>query len=528
MPVVTGFVADLRTLLRRPDFRKLFAVRITGQLGDGVLQVALASYVFFSPERQTTAPAAAAAFAVLLLPYSIVGPFAGVLLDRWQRRQVLLVANLLRMVLTFLVAWQISADDVGPVFFTTVLVMLSVNRFVLAGLSASVPRVVPRSELVMANSVTPTAGAVAVIAGVGVGYLTQRLVLGTAAESSTDSSLALAATTVYLVAALLPLRLDRRRLGPDDTVERITVRQAVRQVAAGMVQGAQHIHDRKPALWAMLALSATRFFYGVTLIAAILLSRNYFHEDDVDGGLGTLAMFLGVSGAGFAAAAALTPLVSRRVRKERWAALALALAAVVVVLPGAFFQVPALVVLSFVLGVATQSVKIVVDTVVHERVDDDYRGRVFSFCDVAFNISFVAAAATAAAFLPSTGKSYLMVGVVSAGFALTAFGYLRADRRTVRLDEELSAELDARLDAELDAELSAGLDGGPNAGPDGEPNARLDGVPSTRPDGVPSTRPDGESTVAGLDGESAVARRPGIGQDRLTRTKDEWRSGRER
>ena len=45
------------------------------------------------------------------------------------------------------------------------------------------------------------------------------------------------------------------------------------------------------------------------------------------------------------------------------------------------------------LGVAAQGSKICVDTIVQESVDDAYRGRVFSFYDVIFNIAFVSAAA---------------------------------------------------------------------------------------------------------------------------------------
>ncbi len=75
-------VRDLRVLLRLGDFRRLLAVRLLSQCADGVYQVALATYVVFSPEKQTSATAIASAMAVLLLPYSLVGPFAGVLLDR--------------------------------------------------------------------------------------------------------------------------------------------------------------------------------------------------------------------------------------------------------------------------------------------------------------------------------------------------------------------------------------------------------------------------------------------------------------
>ncbi|NED95153.1 MFS transporter [Phytoactinopolyspora alkaliphila] len=411
----------------------MFGVRIAGQFGDGVLQVALASYVFFSPERQTGAAATAAAFAVLLLPYSVIGPFAGVLLDRWQRRQVLLFTNLCRAALSLAMVWQVTDGNVGPPFFITVLAMLSLNRFVLAGLSASVPRVVERDELVMANSVAPTSGAVAMIAGVGAGYLTQRWLFGSDAEESAEGPIVLLATLLYLVAALLSLRIGRTTLGPggddgegsgDGGVERIPVTLAARQVVDGMAEGARHIAARKPALWALTAMASTRFFYGLTLIAAILLSRNYFHDPaDVDAGLGTLAMLLGISGAGFMVAALLTPVATRQMRKETWAALLLAAAAVVVLVPGTLFTVPAMAVVAGVLGLATQGMKIVVDTVVHESVDDEYRGRVFSFYDVAFNASFVLAAGAAALLLPATGQSYLILVVIATGFAATAVGY---------------------------------------------------------------------------------------------------------
>jgi MFS family permease len=88
------FGAALRHLLRRQRFRQLFAVRVTSQFSDGVFQVALASYVLFSPERQPDAASIAAALASVLLPFSVLGPFVGVFLDRWSRRQVLLVSNL--------------------------------------------------------------------------------------------------------------------------------------------------------------------------------------------------------------------------------------------------------------------------------------------------------------------------------------------------------------------------------------------------------------------------------------------------
>ncbi|MDQ3505736.1 MAG: MFS transporter, partial [Actinomycetota bacterium] len=75
----------VRGLLRRGDFRRLLGVRLSGQFSDGVFQASLAGAVLFNPERAASPADVAAGFAVLLLPYSLVGPFAGVLLDRWTR-----------------------------------------------------------------------------------------------------------------------------------------------------------------------------------------------------------------------------------------------------------------------------------------------------------------------------------------------------------------------------------------------------------------------------------------------------------
>ena len=419
MGLAGGFVTDLRTVLRGRGFRRLFSVRVSGQLGDGVFQVAMASYVFFSPERHATAPTAAQAFAVLLLPYSLVGPFAGVLLDRWRRRQVLLVANLLRAGLTVVVAALVADGRAGPALFATALVVLSMNRFILAGLSASVPHVVPRNELVMANAVFPTTGTVAAMTGTGIGFLMRE-------ATSSDAFLAAGTAGLYLLAGLLALTLHRDLLGPDDDPARPSARVAVRRVVAGLLDGARHVHRRPAAAWGLTVIGAHRFFYGVSTVAMILLSRNYFHPpDDAEAGLATLALVLAVSGAGFFVAALATPVATRRMRKETWIVALLATAAVVQIVPSALFEVPALLVAAFFLGVASQGIKIVVDTLVQENVEDAYRGRVFSFYDVLFNVTFVAAAAFAALTLPPSGKSYLVLGIIAAGYAVTAAVYAR-------------------------------------------------------------------------------------------------------
>src|SRR5690348_12017784 len=66
--------APVRQLLARGDFRRLLATRLSAQFGDGVFQAALAGTVLFDPARAADPLDVAAGFAVLLLPYSLVGP----------------------------------------------------------------------------------------------------------------------------------------------------------------------------------------------------------------------------------------------------------------------------------------------------------------------------------------------------------------------------------------------------------------------------------------------------------------------
>ena len=422
-----SYAGDFRAVIRHRDFRRLFSTRLTSQAADGAFQAALASLFFFSPERQTSASSVAAAFAVLLLPYSVVGPFAGVLLDRWRRRQILVYANLLRTVMVLGVAAMSVADVTGIALYVAVLACLSVNRFFLAGLSAALPHVVSRDELVMANSVSTTTGTIVAITGGGIGFALKKLF---GDGSSADAGVIVVAAMAYLVAAGLAARMHPDLLGPDLDGEGPQTREAVRRVAYGLVDGARHVWSHRPAGYALAAIGAHRFFYGVSTISGILLFRSYFNDpDDVDAGLAGLAGAFAASGAGFMLAAVITPEVTRHLRKETWIATCFAFAAAAEAVYVFWLSEGLLLVGAFVVGVAAQGSKICVDTIVQESVDDAYRGRVFSFYDVIFNIAFVSAAAFGALALPPDGNSPAVFAVVAIGYAVTSATYAVATRR---------------------------------------------------------------------------------------------------
>ena len=130
----------------------------------------------------------------------------------------------------------------------------------------------------------------------------------------------------------------------------------------------------------------------------------------------------------------MTPRVTRRLGTQRWIAIVFAVAALVEAGFGTPYTHWTFLVAAFFLGFAAQASKICVDTLVQEAIDDDFRGRVFSFYDTLFNLSFVSAAVAAAVLLPPNGKSYVVVALVAIGYAATSVVYAVATRR--RMAEE--------------------------------------------------------------------------------------------
>ncbi|MFG2144181.1 MFS transporter [Streptomyces sp. NPDC048696] len=416
MPVVR----DLRVLLRLMNFRHLLAVRLLSQAADGVYQVALATHVVFSPEKQASPTAIASAMAVLLLPYSVVGPFAGVLLDRWQRRQVFLYGNLLRALLAGCTALLLVAAAPDPLFYASALCVTAVNRFVLAGLSAALPRVVDADRLIMANSLSPTAGTLAATAGGGLAFGVRLLV-------PVDAATVLLGSLLYLCAALWSLRLAPALLGPDPESAQPGLGTAIRTTARGLVDGLRHLRQRPSAARVLAAMTLLRFCYGALTVMVLMLCR-YAWADGTSDGLALLGLAVAISGAGFFAAAVVTPSAVARLGPYGWMAVCAAAAAVLEPALGLSFAPVPILIAAFVLGLVTQGAKISTDTVVQSSVDDGFRGRIFSLYDVLFNVAFVGAAAVAALMLPPDGKSAPLVVTVSVIYAAVAVFMTRFQR----------------------------------------------------------------------------------------------------
>lgn len=392
--------ATFRTRLREsPGVGKLTTIRFAGQFGDGLFQAALSGAILFNPERATNPAEIAAGFAVLLVPYSLVGPFAGALLDRWNRRSVLLWANIVRIVLIVATAVLLCAGVDATPLLLLALATVGLSRFVLAGASASLPHVVRQSWLVPMNSVLATVGsgfaaagaglAVAVIGVVGAGDLGSGIAVGLAATGS-------------VVGAVAAARFRPRSLGPG--LERRTDN-AVKDVATGLKSGAQSVWRSPGVTAAMIGIGAHRIVFGINTLIMVLILRETT-TSSLPGGLAGFGIAVGATAAGMFLAAVITPFVVPRLGRTRTIAVALVLAIAAQLGAVSGLTQNSLLIGAFVLGIAGQTVKLSGDAAMQIEIDDAHRGRVFALQDTVFNIAFVGALAAAAfAVGPTTDPS---------------------------------------------------------------------------------------------------------------------------
>jgi hypothetical protein len=291
-----------------------------------------------------------------------------------------------------------------------------VDRFLLAGLSAGLPHVVRTDDLVTANSLTPTLGTAAYSIGGGI-------TLGLRLLGFPDAGLLLASAVFLGAASALARLIGRADLGPD---ERVPLTQGWRSVGSGLAQGVRHLWERRGPAYALAAVGAGRFLFGIVSIASILLCRNTLADPhDTKHGLALLSLVASVSGAGFLAAAIVTPVVTGRLRPQRWIPLCLLVGALAQAALALGTWLPAVLAVAFTLGLAAQGVKICVDSILQAEVADGFRGRVFTVYDMVFNAVFVAAAAIAGLVLPTSGFSAPVFLALALGYVAVAAAYTR-------------------------------------------------------------------------------------------------------
>ncbi len=383
---------------------RILTVRWSGQLTDGLFQSALASFVLFSPERAPDAVSAALAFAVVLLPYSLIGPYVGTFLDRFSRQRIIRNCNYIRAINLLIIAYLVNIGSTGIILTIFVLLAFGVNRLILAGLSAGLPLLVKKEELIAANALAVTGGTIWVVIGGGIGIAAKNFVSQNYGADFADSMVILLAAFGFTVAALSCFRLEKMEIGPlphEQPYESHGFKE--------ILEGLKILKSLPDTLRGITAVAMQRSGITALTLMALLLERNTFNDPlDPDAGLAGFGMALAIAGIGIGLGAIISPYGVLKFGRHRWMRLLM------------FGCIPPLLIYAyqvneftmigsaFLVGLCGQGIKVTNDALVQSKIKDEYRGRVFAFYDITVNAGIVTGAIGAALLLPDNGVTSVL------------------------------------------------------------------------------------------------------------------------
>jgi len=146
-PPPSGFFA----LMRNRNYALLWASQGVSQLGDRFHWVAISLWVYFETK---SALAVSYAIIALMVGPAVVGLFAGALVDRWNRKRTMVVADLIRGALVALIPWLMTKSLL--LVYLDLFLVSCASTFFRPAMLASIPRIVAKGELMPANSFLAT------------------------------------------------------------------------------------------------------------------------------------------------------------------------------------------------------------------------------------------------------------------------------------------------------------------------------------------------------------------------------------
>ncbi|MFN2488512.1 MAG: MFS transporter [Actinomycetota bacterium] len=389
--------------LAHRDFRYLLAGMAVSQTGDWLYGVALLVFVF---EQTHSAAWVAGASIVRFLPVIVLGPAGGVVADRFERRTVMIVADIVRAGLMFLLAAIAAAS--GSALAAIVISMLSTiaSTAYRPALAAMTPSVVPENHLAAANSVISAVEYAAIALGPAVGGAL--LLLG-------SPVLAFGLNGITFLVSLLTLLAVRTRS------------QGTREEEAGfwsqVTEGLRAVVSSTPVTMLFLLLFAGTFLYGHELVLLLLVS-----QERLGTGSDGLAYLMAAIGVGGILAAVFTGRLNEASRPAP------------ILLAGALLSAASLVALSFVTspvvavlamtldGAGAIVLDVVTVTVLQRVVASDMLGRIFGVLGSVAVAGMVAGSLVAPAEVSALGLKTAL-WVPSGFLVIVAFIAIRGLRR---------------------------------------------------------------------------------------------------
>ncbi len=349
-------------VVRSPTYFPLWLAQLISTFGDTLHYIALVVLVF-----QLTGQGVAVAVLVAaeVMPVLLLGPVAGVVIDRFSRKHILIGSDLVRAALVFTLLWPQGAWHAylvaaglaaGGVFFNPTM-------------QAVIPVVTTPDQRLAANSVAWSTGRLVQI-------LAAAVVGGLIALIGTGSAFALNAVS-FLISALLIARLAvPAHAGELDAGATRGLGRYIAEARAGLTYA---LHDRFVARLLMVQ-SLASFAVGATGAMLIVLAERHLQLAPAG-----FAWLIGAIGVGALLGPFIPNLLASDYRDARWLFVPYIIRGIGDTLIAIFTPLPVVLVILFIYGLNTSTGMVVFNSTIQDVIPDQVRGRVFTLLDVSWN-----------------------------------------------------------------------------------------------------------------------------------------------
>jgi dTMP kinase len=461
---LSGFRA-LRAILRIRPFRRLWIVLGVAALGDWLGLLATSIFAAQQVEDPTAKGVAfGGVIAVRLLPALLLGPIAGVLADRFDRRITMVVCDLIRFVLfaSIPLAALITDNSAAVIGWTAIATFLieSVTMAWLPAKDAAVPNLLPRGRLETANQLTlaTTYGLTPVAAALMLAGLTKGL--SGVYESTGQSFLNPTTFSLYFLALTRLATAWVVFFGIKEISGHNGRHHKTPGVFREFVNGWAYVG--KTPLVRGLVLGILAAFAG----GGMVVGSAQFYARSLGGGESTFYILFAMLFIGLAIGIVAGPRLIGALSRRRWFGMSIVLAgASVALLTFAWHLTVAVIGVVFV-GVAAGMAFLSGTTLLGGEVDDEVRGRVFGFVNMATRVVLMLAIAVSSVLVGVGRERVVSVGDASVAVSTTRILLLAAGLVGMLAGVAAFRQMDDKPGVPVLRDLWSSLRGRPLAVPD--------------------------------------------------------------
>ncbi len=408
-------MARYRHIIRNRNFSLLWVGQIISQFGDRLDQMALIALVYRFAPGSTTQIAKLMAFTII--PVFLIGPIAGVYVDRWDRRRTMVVCDFLRAILVLIIPlYLMKLNSLLPIYCVVFLVF-SIGRFFVPAKMSIIPDLVKSGDLLLANSLVNTTGMVAAMFGFGLGGILVGIVGAEGGFYMDALSFLISGAMIFFLSTKIMRDVKREHL--------IKVGKEIAEVIRKSA-----IDEMKEAVVFLKNQRQLRSCFGILFLLWAALGSVYVVSIVfVQSAFASATKELGLLVVGLGLGLLLGSLTYGRFG-QRFSGFKTIFACILIcgVVLSAFvlavLNVPNLLLalaLAFILGLVVSPVMVISNTLVQELTDNTMRGKVFSSLEIVVHMAFLLAMMISAPLADSIGPVKILLSV---GFLLIVIGIL--------------------------------------------------------------------------------------------------------